>query len=108
MSHEENEGWSDNFQVSRQKLDKIEDCFVILFTNWYLVDKSKKQEDVCTRRRAISAWESAARCALDNLKQQRPAVFLPINYFIFTFIFFHWLEFLYFIVWQKHFQSPES
>ena len=88
MSHEENEGWSDNFQVSRQKLDKIEDCFVILFTNWYLVDKSKKQEDVCTRRRAIGAWESAARCALDNLKQQRPAVFIPINYFIFTFIFF--------------------
>ena len=28
-----------------------------------------------------------ALCALDDLKQQRPAVFLPINYFIFTFIF---------------------
>ena len=27
-----------------------------------------------------------ALCALDDLKQ-RPAVFLPINYFIFTFIF---------------------
>ena len=26
--------------------------------------------------------------ALDDLKQQRPAVFLPINYFIFTLIFF--------------------
>ena len=73
MSHEENEGWSDNFQVSRQKLDKIEDCFVILFTNWYLVDKSKKREDVCTRRRAIGAWESAlpvARWMTSNNEDQ--------------------------------------
>ena len=61
MSHEENEGQSDYFHVSRLKFDKIEDCLqglfvskvqnatVILFKNWYLVDKSKKQEDVHAR-----------------------------------------------------------
>ena len=49
------------------------------------MDKSKKQEDVCARyERSV---RGKALCALDDLKQQGPAVFLPINYFIFTFIF---------------------
>ena len=63
-------------------------CRMLLLSNlqngikWIRV----KNRKICAHADERSV-RGKALCALDGLKQQGPAVFLPINYFIFTFIF---------------------